>query len=154
MTGSQTFFSISFNYKHVSVSYSPLKLVFGKSREYCFVIVGKTTWVLYLPEKKGKKIQEILWAIFKKNFTLSLDIQFLLLFVYYLNIYLLSCYTPYSACWIFMKLSTLKWGKKRKLWALRPQKPLRLIRDGDIGGSRILYLTSTRYTVTTRMILH
>ena len=39
-------------------------------------------------------------------------------------------------------------------WALRPQKPLRLIRDGEVWGSRILYLTPTRYTVTTRMILH
>ena len=44
----------------------------------------------------------------------------------------------------------------RKHWALRPQKPLRLIRDGEVGGggSGILYLTPTRYTVTTRMILH
>ena len=43
---------------------------------------------------------------------------------------------------------------KPKHLALRPQKPLRLIRDGKVGGSGILYLTSTRYTVTTRMILH
>ena len=42
----------------------------------------------------------------------------------------------------------------RKHEALRPQKPLRLIRDGEVGGSGILYLTPTRYTVTTRMILH
>ena len=41
----------------------------------------------------------------------------------------------------------------RKHWALRPQKLLRLIRNGEIGGSGILYLTPTRYTVTTRMIL-
>ena len=41
-----------------------------------------------------------------------------------------------------------------QLWALRPQKPLRLIRDGEVGGSGIIYLTPTRYTVTTRMILH
>ena len=39
-------------------------------------------------------------------------------------------------------------------WVLCPQKPLRLIRDGEVGGSEILYLTPTRYTVTTRMILH
>ena len=45
-------------------------------------------------------------------------------------------------------------ARERKTWALRPQKPLRLIRDGDVGGSGILYLTPTRYTVTTRMILH
>ena len=44
--------------------------------------------------------------------------------------------------------------KERKLWALRPQKPLRLIRDGEVGESGVLYLTPTRYTVTTRMILH
>ena len=43
---------------------------------------------------------------------------------------------------------------ERKHWALRPQKPSRLIRDGEVGGSGILYLTPTRYTVTTRMILH
>ena len=43
---------------------------------------------------------------------------------------------------------------RRKLWALRPQKPLRLIRDGEVGGSGIIYLTPTRCTVTTRMILH
>ena len=43
----------------------------------------------------------------------------------------------------------------RKHWALRPQKPLRLIRDGEVGGSGFfLHLTPTRYTVTTRMILH
>ena len=29
---------------------------------------------------------------------------------------------------------------------------LRLIRDGEVGGSGILYLTPDRYTVTTRMI--
>ena len=45
-------------------------------------------------------------------------------------------------------------GKERKLWALRPQKPLRLIRDGEVGGSGIIYLTPTRCTVTTRVILH
>ena len=45
-------------------------------------------------------------------------------------------------------------GKERKHWALRPQKPLRLIRDGEVGGLGILYLTPTRYTVTTRTILH
>ena len=41
-----------------------------------------------------------------------------------------------------------------KHWALRPQKLLRLIRDWEVGRSGILYLTPTRYTVTTRMILH
>ena len=41
-----------------------------------------------------------------------------------------------------------------KLWVLRPQKPLRLIRDGEVGGSGIIHLTPTRCTVTTRMILH
>ena len=41
----------------------------------------------------------------------------------------------------------------RKHWAF-PQKPLRLIRDVEVGGLGILYLTPTRYTVTTRMILH
>ena len=45
-------------------------------------------------------------------------------------------------------------GKEKKHWALRPQKPLRLIMDGEVWGSEILYLTPTRYTVTTRMILH
>ena len=42
----------------------------------------------------------------------------------------------------------------RKHGALRPQKPLRLIRDEEVGGGEFLYLTPTRYTVTTRMILH
>ena len=42
----------------------------------------------------------------------------------------------------------------RKHWALRQQKPLRLIRAGEVGGPGFLYLTPTRYTVTTRMILH
>ena len=45
-------------------------------------------------------------------------------------------------------------ANERKHGALRPQKPLRLIRDGEVGGSGILYLTLTRNTVTTRMILH
>ena len=43
-------------------------------------------------------------------------------------------------------------GKKHL--ALRPQKSLRLTTDGEVGGSGILYLTPTCYTVTTRMILH
>ena len=42
---------------------------------------------------------------------------------------------------------------ERKHGALRPQKPLRLIRHGKLGGREILYLTLTRYTVTTRMTL-
>ena len=40
----------------------------------------------------------------------------------------------------------------RKHLVLRPQKPLRLIRDGEVAESGILYLTpteATRYTVTT-----
>ena len=37
---------------------------------------------------------------------------------------------------------------------LRPQKPLRRIRDEEVGGREFLYLTPTRYTVTTRMVLH
>ena len=44
---------------------------------------------------------------------------------------------------------------ERKHWALRSQKPLRLIMGrGSWGGREFLYLTLTRYTVTTRMILH
>ena len=45
-------------------------------------------------------------------------------------------------------------ANERKHGALRPQKPLRLIRDGEVGGSGILHLTPTPYTGTTRMILH
>ena len=46
---------------------------------------------------------------------------------------------------------------RRTVWkhgAVSPQKPLRLIRDGKVVGSGILYLTPTRSTVTTRMILN
>ena len=43
----------------------------------------------------------------------------------------------------------------RKHGALHPQKPLRLIRDREVQGLGILYLTpTTRYTVNTGMILH
>ena len=28
--------------------------------------------------------------------------------------------------------------EERKHWALRPQKPLKLIRDGEVGGSEIV----------------
>ena len=57
---------------------------------------------------------------------------------------------------VLTSLLTYDAGKERKHWALRPQKPLRLIRDGEVGGggAGMLYLTLTRYTVTTRMILH
>ena len=48
---------------------------------------------------------------------------------------------------VFYRLKLLE----RKHGALRPQKPLRLIRDGEVGGLEILYLTPTRYTVTTGM---
>ena len=44
--------------------------------------------------------------------------------------------------------------EERKHLALRPQKPVRLIRDGGVGGSGILCLTPTRYNVTTIMSLH
>ena len=40
-------------------------------------------------------------------------------------------------------LDVNKFGKERKLWALRPQKPLRLIRDGEVGGSGIIYILVT-----------
>ena len=33
-------------------------------------------------------------------------------------------------------------GEGRKHGALRPQKPLRLIRDGEVGGSGILYFNT------------
>ena len=69
---------------------------------------------------------------------------------------LLSCCCPYHASNDFVERRTV-WPprrKGRKHGAFRPQKPLRLIRDGEVGGSGILYLTPTRYTVTTRMILH
>ena len=36
---------------------------------------------------------------------------------------------------------------------LRPQKPVRLIRDGEVGGREFLYLTPTRYSVFTKVIL-
>ena len=36
-------------------------------------------------------------------------------------------------------------GKERKHWALRPQKPLRLIRDEEVRGLGILNLTPTHY---------
>ena len=39
------------------------------------------------------------------------------------------------------------WGRKQEV--LRQRKPLRLIRDGEVGGREILHLTPTRYTVTT-----
>ena len=47
-----------------------------------------------------------------------------------------------------------EWGWGWKHWALRPQKPLRLIRDGEVGGTGMLCLTPTHYTVTIRMTLH
>ena len=69
------------------------------------------------------------------------------------------CHQRSSVLWTIMTrwvlFSALQCGEgRRKHWALRPQKPLRLIRDGEVGGSGFLYLTPTRYTVTTRMILH
>ena len=43
---------------------------------------------------------------------------------------------------------------ERKHWALRPLKPKGLLGAGKLGSQEILYLTPTRYFVTTRMILH
>ena len=42
----------------------------------------------------------------------------------------------------------------RKHGALLPQKPIRLIWEGEVGGLGILYLTPTHYTVTSRMTVH
>ena len=51
------------------------------------------------------------------------------------------------------KASTNPTGKKHGI--LRPQKLSRLIRDGEVvRGQKFLYLTPTRYAVTTRMIVH
>ena len=51
-------------------------------------------------------------------------------------------------------LSCVAMSCTRKHGALRPQKPVRLTKDGEVGRSGILYLTPTCYNVTTRMILH
>ena len=59
---------------------------------------------------------------------------------------------------MFMANISAQWSmdewQGRKHGALRPHKPLRLIRDGEVGESGMLYLTPTLYAVTTRMILH
>ena len=44
--------------------------------------------------------------------------------------------------------------ERRKHGAVRPQTPVRLIRDGEVGGREFLYLTPTGYTVTTKMTVH
>ena len=41
----------------------------------------------------------------------------------------------------------------RKHGTLRPQRPLRLFTDREAGGRELLYLTPSRYAVTTRMTL-
>ena len=46
----------------------------------------------------------------------------------------------------FFKLCMIITWKEGNLGALCWQKPLRLIRDREVGGSGILYLTPTRYT--------
>ena len=45
--------------------------------------------------------------------------------------------------WVRFRLRVRRGWKHR---ALRPQKPLGFIRDGEVEGSEILYLTATRYT--------
>ena len=51
-------------------------------------------------------------------------------------------------------LSVLPLFSSRKLGALRPQKPLRLIRDEEVGVSILfLYLTPSCYNVTTESAL-
>ena len=62
-----------------------------------------------------------------------------------------SCRSTTSLHTAYQRSVTTDRGKHR---ALRPQKPLRLISDGEVGGSGILYLIPTCYTITTRMILH
>ena len=44
--------------------------------------------------------------------------------------------------------------RKKETLGFGSQKPLRLMRDGEVGGREFLYLTPTRYTVTTKMLLH
>ena len=50
-----------------------------------------------------------------------------------------NTFRPFSPLW--------KYG------ALRPQQTSRLIRDGEVGRGGILYVTPTRYTVSTRVTL-
>ena len=64
-----------------------------------------------------------------------------------INIFLSSIASPFWFAWNCHQ-------QERKQLALRPQKPLRLIRDGEVGGWGILFLTPIRCTVTTRMTLH
>ena len=55
---------------------------------------------------------------------------------------------------ILISVTESKVEQVRKRGALRPQKPVRFIWDGEFGGSGFLYPTPTHYTVTTRMTLH
>ena len=57
-------------------------------------------------------------------------------------------------CISYLDHKTNDWVQSKINFLVGPQEPLRLIRDGEIGGREFLYLTPTRYTVTTRMILH
>ena len=45
--------------------------------------------------------------------------------------------------WLEQQIQQQTLHENRKHWALRPQKPVRLIRDGEVEGSGVLYLTPT-----------
>ena len=65
-----------------------------------------------------------------------------------------SLHLPFP-CYILPPFQSVgSMGRGRKQGALRPQKPSKLISDGEVWGSGILYLTPSRHNVTTRMILH
>ena len=56
--------------------------------------------------------------------------------------------------WNMISFTNFEDESCRKHRALRPQEPFRLVREGEVGGREFLYLTPTRYTDTTRMILY
>ena len=45
--------------------------------------------------------------------------------------------SPSKQCWRGLATETHGEPVERKHWALRPQKPVRLIKDGEVGGSGI-----------------
>ena len=114
--------------------------------DWCFPRQNICSVLPLTPACPGQKIQRCLYRWMSKIVTLPSPL-FRFCDVLIESVKMIAC-----TVWLSL-LEAIQW--RRKHGALRPQKPVRLIRDGEVGGSRILlYLTSVRYTVTTRMILH
>ena len=95
---------------------------------------GTLDGVLYICQggQSQNKICRAYWPVGNRHSTHGLSGDRLCPFS---NHWVINVLFYFCACFIYA--AQVRKVKERKHWALRSQKPLRLIRDGEVGGSGI-----------------